>query len=302
MNSIKSLVLVVLVGGINAIAIASSTAEQDIATEELLDSRCRGGGGAEGSAWASCNARDAAIKQLEKEGWCPGRSDSKNARWQWGPCHKSTHPKNANFQPSTPPIDPLTADIQYEDALAVKCYRGHLPIVQGDACHELTAAIDDIESRRQQALGSTGYSYFFAFHKQWLYRQVDECARLGMAGNEEMAETCKTPVLNANDFLAQLALGRGLGNPTLFQWAACSHELEANLELGARCIVAARDMAPCRPSPTNVNSIVDDYQCRMMFISGDWVANPKAQRISFDTPRPDTKDDFKIVPPAKPQP
>ena len=50
------------------IHVFAATAEDEIATEKLLDSRCQAGGGPSGTAWASCDARDVAIKELEKEG------------------------------------------------------------------------------------------------------------------------------------------------------------------------------------------------------------------------------------------
>jgi len=63
--------------------VLASTPEQEIATEKLLDSRCKEGGGPSGTAWASCDARDLAVKELEKEGWCRGRGD------QWRKCRTS---------------------------------------------------------------------------------------------------------------------------------------------------------------------------------------------------------------------
>jgi len=187
-------------------------------------------------------------------------------------------------------VDSLTVAIRYEDALAVKCYDGHLPLYwpgQGappsPACRDLNIAIEDLNLKTKQA----SFSYFLGFRRQWLFSQLDRCSKFGMAGNEQMAMTCRTKILNAHDFLTQLAFGRGEGNPLITQWMGCSHELESDLEFGARCIVAARDMAPCQASATNHNDVVDYSQCITLLTSGAWTANPKALRISFDTPRTD---------------
>lgn len=68
-----------------AMPIHASTPDQEIATERLLDSRCKAGGGPSGTAWASCDARDVAVKELEKQGWCRGRGE------QWRECHPGAH-------------------------------------------------------------------------------------------------------------------------------------------------------------------------------------------------------------------
>src|ERR1700691_5767959 len=69
------------------IHVFAATAEDEIATEKLLDSRCQAGGGPSGTAWASCDARGVAIKELEKEGWCRSRGS------QWRECNRGAHAK-----------------------------------------------------------------------------------------------------------------------------------------------------------------------------------------------------------------
>jgi hypothetical protein len=192
--------------------------------------------------------------------------------------------------------EPIMADVRSQDAFAVKCYDGHFPmyfpspgIAPSHDCGEVNRLSDTIAVKLNQRFPGAGYSWFFLFRERFLFSQIDACAKLGAAGNEEMATTCRRGVLNAHDFLTQLALGRGLGNPSITQWIACSHELESNLEMGARCIVAARDMASCRPDPNDRNKVADYNQCMTLLTSGDWIANPKALAISFDSPRVDAR-------------
>jgi hypothetical protein len=194
--------------------------------------------------------------------------------------------------------EPLMAEIRYQDALAVKCHDGHGVGLSGPPeCDRLQVVTLKISGKLRQLFSTT--PYFFLFRDRFLFSQLDECANLGIAGNEELAVGCKTELLNAHDFLTQLALGRGLGNPSLVQWIGCSSQLESNLEMGARCIVAARDMVPCRANLSNPNGVNDYAQCMSILTDGDWTANPKALRIRFDAPRADAHKDYRIAAPLQ---
>jgi hypothetical protein len=68
-----------------AMPIHAAKIDDDITLEQLLASRCAGGGGPTGTASVFCAARDVAVKELEKQGWCRSRSE------QWRECHPGAH-------------------------------------------------------------------------------------------------------------------------------------------------------------------------------------------------------------------
>lgn len=100
MDSVKASISIALVGGIAlmfAFAANAAKIDDDIAIEQLLASRCAAGGGPAGTSRQSCDARDLAIKELEKQGWCRSRGE------QWRKCHPgalATHDQGASVNPS----------------------------------------------------------------------------------------------------------------------------------------------------------------------------------------------------------
>jgi hypothetical protein len=87
-RSVKASSSIALVGGIAlmfAFAANAAKIDDDIAIEQLLASRCAAGGEPAGTSRQSCDARDRAIKELEKQGWCRSRSE------QWRECHSGAH-------------------------------------------------------------------------------------------------------------------------------------------------------------------------------------------------------------------
>jgi hypothetical protein len=73
----------------------SGREQKDIATEETLNDKCRGGSGDDPQTWQACRERDALVKKLETEGWCWGHSGQIEADRQWELCQKATVPKQA---------------------------------------------------------------------------------------------------------------------------------------------------------------------------------------------------------------
>ena len=102
--------------------------------------------------------------------------DQANVDREWEPCTKHTHPSaDRNAQSIDPLVQSIMIEIRYEDALAVKCYTGHLPFhwkstqlrstnsqqSQNSACNDLDTASDDLGSKLNQATAKYGYSQFF---------------------------------------------------------------------------------------------------------------------------------------------
>lgn len=193
-------------------------------------------------------------------------------------------------------LDPLTADILLEDALAVKCMLGYSINPHSSFCDQFEGIRKRMREWTQQALEAKQYVEFMGTHEISLTAQLAQCAGYGLAGDEGMSIRCRTTVLNAHDYLTLLAFGRGTVWAPEIHWTMCSQIMSSNLEMGARCMVAVRDIAPCQTQANN-RDLVDYLQCFTLINNGDWMANPKARRLSFDAPRADARKDFKVVVP-----
>jgi hypothetical protein len=64
-------------------------------------------------------------------------------------------------------------------------------------------------------------------------------------------------------------------------WVICGKTMETDLVLGARCMVASKEI--CK---TNQDGQITNYnQCAEILSSGKWVVNERSSSIRFDQPR-----------------
>ena len=185
-------------------------------------------------------------------------------------------------------------DLLHEDYLATLCHDAHIPSVdprtnsdsrQASSCNALYTQIklvkDSLPALTAGGADRAGAGWYWSVHEIYLSMQLDECAKLAVAGNEPAAKLCQREILNAHDFLFVHSLSKH--NPPMTIWLMCGSSLEANLALGARCMIAAGDMQACAYYPDG--RLADHAQCGQMLVNGGWTANPAAQRVDFSYKR-----------------
>lgn len=118
---------------------------------------------------------------------------------------------------------------------------------------------------------------YFQVRSAAIHEQNGRCQEYGAAGNPEMQTLCYSELVNADEFLTQLAQHSPV--PQL-GWTLCLSDISDDFSLGARCIVAFEDI--CRLNSDG--QLLDYSRCLQTMTSRAWVVNPKASALSFNRP------------------
>jgi hypothetical protein len=171
----------------------------------------------------------------------------------------------------------IARDLLNADRTALQCHNGHFSPLA------INCTRDAFEALRKDLHEVVTYHYFAnLMHEFGLGSQLDECGRYELAGDKDLAYTCRLATINAADYL--VLFGISSHNPPITIWISCGMEGESSMEMMARCMVAAGNMDACAFYPNG--ALAHEMDCRTMLSGGNWVANPQAQAMRFDKPHP----------------
>lgn len=117
---------------------------------------------------------------------------------------------------------------------------------------------------------------FLAMNKDLMLRaQRQQCQDMGIAaGNPKGAAQCTERLERAYAFMHRMAYSVAIPMPA---WQTCAEKAFYDIDLGARCIAAAKEI--CK---ADENGTAMDYgQCLRIMTSGAWIANPSARALRF---------------------